>query len=113
MFHSVAAPIVCPYCGEDEELTGTRRNELIDIVCDACGESWTRDTTPRCPKCGSDDLETALRAILDKSRGTQLSISSTVVEHLCKACDPDLVERWMDGRTPLMPHDLPAGREDE
>lgn len=101
--------IECPECGEDERLVGERSDDgLIALTCEACGRTWTRDPSPRCPTCGADDLFAALKAIVEKSRGTQLSVVGTEVVHLCLACDAELLAEYRISRSPLMPDDLPT-----
>ena len=100
--------IVCPACGEEERLNGRPRGDLIAITCEACGLEWERDPKPRCPKCDGDEMEGAVQAIVEKSRGTQLSIMGTRVIHLCRQCDKDVLERYLRSRSPLMPGDLPT-----
>lgn len=108
----MAFDIVCPACGEDTELRGERAGELIRIACEACGQRWDRDpATAVCGRCGSEDTEAAVKAIVEKARGTQLSIVSTEVVHLCRTCDADVLARYRVGRSPLMPDELPT--EDE
>ncbi len=103
--------IECPGCGEDEDLSGNRRggpgNETITVTCGACELVWERDLTPRCPTCGSEDVRAALRSIVDKSRGTQLSIQSMQVVHLCRECDAEQLAVWNRSNTPLAPDELP------
>lgn len=98
----------CPECGETEELSGTRSGDSIDVRCETCHHEWTRDLSPRCPSCGADELEEAVKAVLEKSRGSQLSIVGTQTVYLCKRCDADLVASYRTSRSPLMPDDLPA-----
>ena len=98
----------CAECGEDEQLTGTRANEHIDVRCESCGHQWRRDLRPRCEGCGGDRLEEAVRAVVEKSRGSQLSIVATQTVHLCKSCDAELIADYRTSRTPLMPDDLPT-----
>ena len=78
-------------CGEDEDLTGERQGppgaETITVTCGTCGLIWERDLAPACPSCGSTDVRPALQSIVEKSRGTQLSIQSLRVVHLL-ACEP-------------------------
>ena len=50
---------------------------------------WTRDPRPSCPKCGGHDMEAAPRLIVEKSRGTQMSIQGVHREFLCRECDAD------------------------
>lgn len=104
----MAFDIRCPACDEDEDLEGRRDGDVIEITCGACGRAWTRDPAPTCPRCGSGDVEAALRAIVEKSRGTQLSIVSTEVVHLCRSCDADALARYRISKSPLMPDELPT-----
>ena len=102
-------PLVsCPHCEEDENLTGDNVDGTITITCGACGAIWDRDMTPRCATCGSTEVREALQAILDKSRGTQLSIQSMRVVWLCPTCDADTLRRYLDSNTPLPPDVLPV-----
>jgi hypothetical protein len=60
--------VVCPLCGEDDDLTGTRSGERIELTCGACATRWDRDVTlvttpsvgPHLPPGASRDLR-ALR----------------------------------------------------
>jgi hypothetical protein len=49
-------------------------------------------------------------AIIDKSRGTQLSMHGTRTEFLCRDCDADDIARWLKHLpNPLLPKgDLPT-----
>ncbi len=104
--------ICCPGCGEDDDLTGTRSgppgDETITVTCGACSLVWERDLTPTCPTCYSTDVRTALRSIVDKSRGTQLSIQSMQTVHLCRTCDAEELAVWNQSNTPLRPTELPV-----
>jgi hypothetical protein len=100
--------LTCPTCGTDEHLGGERRGELIHITCAACDLEWDRDLNPRCSQCGSTDLWPAAQAVWGKSRGTQLSIVSMTVVHLCPTCEPDKVQRVRESNTPLPPSENPA-----
>lgn len=100
--------LVCPACGEDEELLGERDGETIAIRCEACGAEWVRDLRPTCDGCGGSSMEAAVKAVLEKSRGTQLSIVGTQVVHLCRSCDAEVLASYRISRSPLMPDDLPA-----
>ncbi|MEL7207680.1 MAG: hypothetical protein AAGK32_05535 [Actinomycetota bacterium] len=102
------ADIVCPECGEDDDLAGTPVDDTIEITCGACTRVWRRDLTPRCERCGGENVHAALKAIVERSRGTQLSIMSTEVIHLCADCEPALVADYRASRSPLMPDDLPT-----
>jgi hypothetical protein len=101
--------IVCPACGETEALRGERRDDAIALTCDTCGKKWSRDLRPRCPLCGRTDLREVPLAIVEKSRGTQLSVVGTRQIHLCEHCDAETLEQWHRNRpNPLMPDELPT-----
>ena len=100
--------VVCPTCDEDENLDGRNIDGTIEITCGSCGTVWERDLTPRCGTCGRTDLRDALQAILDKSRGTQLSIQGMKVVWLCPDCDAEKLRRWLDSNVPLPPDNLPV-----
>jgi DNA-directed RNA polymerase subunit RPC12/RpoP len=100
--------IACPGCGEQDELAGRPDGDLILIDCLACGASWHRDPERRCPRCGAGDLYPAPVAIVEKSRGSQLSILSTRTEYLCWHCERDLIDAQRQSGTALMPDELPT-----
>lgn len=103
--------ISCPSCGEDENLSGDSKEsgnkEKVTVTCETCGVEWERDLKPQCSKCGSEDMRAAVRSIVDKSRGTQLSIQSLNVVYLCSECDRDELVAWNQSNTPLPPVELP------
>ena len=98
----------CPACGERDGLLGHRRGDLIDVTCEACGQQWVRDPNaiPDCDRCGGADMEGAVKAIVEKSRGSQLSIVATQVVYLCRSCDERVLASYRVGRSPLMPDQL-------
>lgn len=100
---------MCPSCGENERLTGSRVGEVIQLVCEACGESWDRDPSPSCRNCGGQDLQPVAQAVVEKGRGTQLSVVGTKVVHLCRSCDQAVLDHYNRHRpNPLMPDELPT-----
>ena len=102
--------IACPLCGEAEDLSGERRDQIIDLTCGLCGHAWPRDLTARCEVCGGDDIQTVPLAIVEKSRGTQLSIVGTRPVDLCSVCDAEKLAQFHRNRpNPLMPDELPTG----
>ena len=107
--------IRCPQCGEEEALAGRRDGDLIVLRCEQCQHEWNRDPAPRCPHCGTTELRTVPLAIVEKGRGTQLSVIGTRPIHLCPQCDAETLERWHRNRpNPLMPSELPTiGKVDE
>ncbi len=104
--------LTCANCGEDDDLLGERDGEVITITCQACGLVWDRDLAPSCGTCGSTDVRPAFQAILDKSRGTQLSIQSMRLVHLCPTCDPEKLEAYLHSNTPIPPDELPVTPRD-
>ena len=106
------ADIECANCGEDERLVGSREGETIEITCEVCGLVWIRDLTPSCPTCESTDVRPAFQAIVDKSRGTQLSIQSMRLVHLCPECQPDVLADYLQSNSPLSPAELPFDVDD-
>jgi hypothetical protein len=109
--------IVCPGCGESEELTGSPSPEGIRITCGRCGCEWLRDSVAQaCATCGGIELETRSRALTQYSRGTQLSIVGLSEILLCRVCDRDMID-WAKAGRPV-PHtyrsaalDAEVGRE--
>lgn len=101
------ADIACSQCGEDENLDGERVADTITITCGECGLVWDRDLTAVCTTCGSDQVRKAFQAIVDKSRGTQLSIQSMRLVYLCPDCEPELLADYLASKSPLPPDELP------
>jgi hypothetical protein len=106
--------VACAVCGEQDNLEGRPAADGIELICHACGHSWMRDKEPTCATCGSEDLQTVPLAIVERSRGTQLSILGTRPITLCTACDADVLRHYHDHRpSPLMPTDLPTVGEEQ
>lgn len=105
--------ISCPRCGESDAIHGDRSGSVILLTCGSCGETWERDTSPRCKKCGRVDVQPVPLAIVEKGRGTQLSVVGTRTVHLCPGCDGETLARYHRNRpNPLMPDELPTASED-
>tara|TARA_Y100001970_G_scaffold14681_1_gene16461 strand:+ start:2210 stop:2530 length:321 start_codon:yes stop_codon:yes gene_type:complete len=100
----------CPACGETEDLLGQQKGAMIEVTCQSCTQRWERDPNaiPTCDRCNGDDMEGAVKAIVEKSRGSQLSIVATQVVYLCKMCDETILASYLIGRSPLMPDQLPT-----
>jgi 5-methylcytosine-specific restriction endonuclease McrA len=100
----------CPACGETEDLVGRQNDEMIEVTCERCNQQWERDPNaiPACDRCGGDDMEGAVKAVVEKSRGSQLSIVATQVVYLCRVCDERILASYRVGRSPLMPDQLPT-----
>lgn len=107
--------VTCPACGEEEALQGRREGEMIAVTCQACSTEWIRDPNrPTCARCGSDDIISAPKAVVDKSRGTQLSVLATTTVHYCRSCDREELEAYLaaPGGRLIMPTDLPTSSGD-
>ena len=101
--------IECPSCGEDNDLVGERDGAVIHLQCQACLETWDRDLEPRCPRCGGRDVQAIPKAIVEKGRGTQLSVVGTRTVYLCSQCDVEALAAYHKNRpNPLMPDELPT-----
>ena len=109
----MALAISCPACGETDELRGERRDGLIALVCEVCEAEWIRDpgAVPTCERCRSDDVREAVQALVEKSRGTQLSIQSFRQVWLCPTCDADRYDKYKISNRPLPPDELPTESE--
>jgi hypothetical protein len=93
--------IVCDACGSDDHLRGNPVDGgLIELTCDACEITWTRDPRPRCSRCGGDDMEVVPHVIVEKSRGTQMSIQGIHTEYKCRVCDAEELARTSDFHLP-------------
>jgi len=110
----MAIRIECPDCGETESLTGERGDEAIDLTCGVCGVTWSRSLVKRCASCGGDDIQTVPLAIVERSRGTQLSVVGTRPVDLCSVCDAEKLRKYHANRpNPLMPDALPTVGEEQ
>lgn len=81
------AEVVCPSCGEDEDLRGARRDDAVVVTCEACGTTFDRDLTPRCTACGGDELVPVPTNLLeDSGRGDMTTPTGIVRRWLCWSC---------------------------
>jgi hypothetical protein len=79
--------LVCPSCGEQEELRGSRRDDgTLEISCESCGTSWDRDTQRRCKLCGSTDLAYRPKPLWEKGRGDQRTPAGEIPAWSCYDC---------------------------
>lgn len=79
--------IICPGCGEDEDLSGTRRpDDTLEVTCLSCGRVWERAGSRRCGLCGSDNLEYSPRALWEKGRGEQRTPAGRIDAYYCHEC---------------------------
>ncbi len=106
--------ITCPDCGEGSDLSGETSDMGVRLTCGRCGAEWDRGSGGSCDRCGGDDLQTVPLAIVERSRGTQLSIVGTRPVVLCSSCDAEALARYHAHRpNPLMPTELPTMGEEQ
>jgi len=106
--------IACPECGESTDLTGDRSEDGIELTCGQCGHRWKRTSEHVCDRCESEDLQTVPLAIVERSRGTQLSVVGTRKITLCSVCDRERLATYHANRpNPLMPENLPTVGEEQ
>ena len=101
--------VSCPSCGEEAALVGERGEDGVHVTCESCGSQWIRFPGKRCDRCGSTDVWVGLRALVQRSRGTQLSVVGTVDVTMCWHCDREVLEdheRRTNNRL-LMPEVMP------
>lgn len=85
----VSLEIICPQCESDDALCGEPLDDgHIRLTCDACRITWECDPLPKCPICGGEDLYHRPQVILEKSKGTQMSVQGIHVEYGRWACEP-------------------------
>ena len=79
--------VVCPACGEDDDLSGRRREDAVVVTSGRCGTTFDRDLTPRCRACGSEELVRVSTNLLeDSGRGDMTTPTGIVRRWLCWAC---------------------------
>jgi hypothetical protein len=103
--------VACPQCGETDDLSGERVDGGVQVTCQACRYQWLRVPGASCDRCGGTDVWKGLRPLLERSRGTQLSITGTVDVTLCWQCDRQVLENHMErsGKSRIvMPDELPT-----
>lgn len=50
------------------------------------------------------------RAVMEKVRGSQRSITATVTVYLCGTCDAEVIDRHVRSGAPIMPDEMPPAR---
>lgn len=79
--------VVCPKCGEDDDLNGTRSGENIVLTCGNCGHGWERGTTSVCRLCGSQDIEGIATSTLEEHGRAGVRTPSGIRQvHYCWSC---------------------------
>jgi hypothetical protein len=92
--------ITCPACGTDDHLSGSAHDNSIRVTCTACELSWDRLTTPHCEQCNGQDMVCVPEILVERSRGTQLSIMGVQPHYRCRTCDADELNKPRDGHLP-------------
>ncbi len=103
-----ARDVRCPQCGEQEELSGRRVDGEVFLSCRGCGYDGPRVARRTCPTCGSDDVVERPKAVVERSRGTQLSIVGYTKVALCTTCDVDTLAGALAHGGAVMPDELPT-----
>ncbi|MFC1706432.1 hypothetical protein ACFL59_06345 [Planctomycetota bacterium] len=80
------AIVVCQSCGEEERLRGTRRGDIIHVVCEACGARWDRDVSRRCCYCSSESLRYTPIPLWSSGRGTMRTPAGKRDSWACNDC---------------------------
>lgn len=92
--------IECPNCATDEQLSGERQGAVIVVACGRCGITWERPAAPHCDRCGSTDVVAYPVPLIERSRGTQQSITAMHIETMCRVCDAQRLSDRGEGHLP-------------
>jgi Zn ribbon nucleic-acid-binding protein len=103
-----ARDVRCPSCGEQEELSGRRTDGEILLTCHTCGYDGPRVAKRRCETCGGDDVVERPKALVERSRGTQLSVVGYTTTVLCRVCDADDLAAALAHGGAVLPKELPT-----
>jgi Zn ribbon nucleic-acid-binding protein len=103
-----AADVRCPRCGEQEELHGRRSEGQILLRCLRCGYDGPRVAARRCQTCGGADVVERPKALVERARGTQLSVVGYTTIGLCRRCDADDLARAIEHGGAVLPKELPT-----
>jgi hypothetical protein len=103
-----ARDVRCPQCGEQEDLSGRRVDGEVYLTCDRCGYDGPRVARRTCPTCGSEEVVDRPKAVVERSRGTQLSVVGYTTVTLCRTCDADTLAAALSHGGAVMPDELPT-----
>jgi hypothetical protein len=103
-----ARDVRCPQGGEREELSGRRVEGEIHLTCHTCGYDGPRTARRRCETCGGEQLVDRPKALVERSRGTQLSVVGYTTVVLCRTCDAEALAKALAHGGAVMPDELPT-----
>jgi predicted RNA-binding Zn-ribbon protein involved in translation (DUF1610 family) len=103
-----ARDVRCPACGEEEDLSGRRENGGITLTCHSCGYVGPRTAQRICPTCGGSDVVDRPKAVVERARGTQLTVVGYTTIGLCRACDREELEFSLQHNSAVLPKELPT-----
>jgi hypothetical protein len=103
-----ARDVRCPRCGEQDRLSGRRVGADVHLTCDTCGYDGPRVAQRRCPTCDGTDVVERPKAVVERSRGTQLSVVGYTTVALCRTCDADVLAAALAHGGAVMPAELPT-----
>jgi hypothetical protein len=78
--------LMCPACGETDEIRGRPASGDIRLTCHHCGTTWLRGA-PTCRSCGGSEIIIARQAVTRLPRGTLRAIVGMREIPLCPTCD--------------------------
>lgn len=103
-----ARDVRCPRCGEQEELSGRRADGEILLTCHTCGYDGPRVAQRSCQTCGGHDVVERPKALVERSRGTQLSVVGYTTAVLCRTCDAEDLAAALAHGGAILPKELPT-----
>jgi Zn ribbon nucleic-acid-binding protein len=103
-----ARDVRCPSCGEEDELSGRRSDGQILLSCHTCGYDGPRVAQRLCRTCGGHDVVERPQALVERARGTQLSVVGYTTAVLCRVCDADDLAAALAHGGAVLPKELPT-----
>jgi hypothetical protein len=80
----------------------------VFLTCERCGYDGPRVARRTCPTCGGDDVLDRPKALVERSRGTQLSVVGYTTVALCRTCDAGTLAAALAHGGAVMPEELPT-----
>ncbi len=86
----------CAHCASSD-LSGTKIDDTIEVVCQACGHQWLRTPADVCRYCGSTDVETTSRDTTKWYAAQEETWTAEEIVRHCRKCRRSSQEtRWLD-----------------